>query len=62
MHLEFERQCGGWVPILIDPFEPRIPVGRSLVAVGSMCPVCGLQTLCSVCGQCHYCEDIDLPC
>lgn len=26
------------------------------------CPECGQQTVCEVCGRCHYCEDVALPC
>lgn len=30
--------------------------------LGSQCSICGQMTVCPTCHQCHYCNDIDLPC
>lgn len=35
---------------------------RPTSAGWSQCGVCGLNEVCDTCGDCHYCNDISLPC
>jgi hypothetical protein len=43
-------------------FAIRTRTSLSTPHSGSTCPDCGQDTVCSKCGSCHYCCDIDLPC
>jgi hypothetical protein len=45
-----------------EPDDYRTYLTYRRLADGSLCPDCGQETVCSWCGYCHYCLDVDLPC
>lgn len=40
--------------------QERQPFTR--IPMAAICSTCEQNTICSKCGNCHYCDDIDLPC